>query len=225
MLQCLERSTRPIHERTCRLHGVLTEPESGGVGKKIQDAIDAGLDDYVTIQQVWNKLGEAVVNGHFLDGKDPMVKKIKKSWANKQEEPRRSMYEMIFEKGSSLDVQKAIEAQLESIEARKKQLEHQNIEFVESQKQFEVDKTMMQDKLDKAIIQEYHLKHKLLETTNLQRKLDDREQRLHQKEMIVMKLESRSRKFAEKEAKLKGATLALQQREDLFYDKHATVGG
>ena len=119
--------------------------------------------------------------------------------------------------------QKAIEAQLESIEARKKQLEHQNIEFVESQKQFEVDKTMMQDKLDKAIIQEYHLKHKLLETTNLQRKLDDREQRLHQKEMIVMKLESRSRKFAEKEAKLKGATLALQQREDLFYDKHATL--
>lgn len=88
------------------------KPESGGVGKKIQDAIDAGLDDYVTIQQVWNKLGEAVVNGHFLDGKDPMVKKIKKSWANKQEEPRRSMYEMIFEKGSSLDVQKAIEAQI-----------------------------------------------------------------------------------------------------------------
>lgn len=88
------------------------EPKSGGVGKKIQDAIDAGLDDYITIQQVWNKLGEAVVNGHFLDAKDPTVKKIQKSWADKQEEPRRSLYAMIFEKASSNDVHKAIEAQI-----------------------------------------------------------------------------------------------------------------
>lgn len=94
------------------------KPESGGIGKHVQDAINAGLDDFFVIQQALEGLNKALVDGgKALNAKDKVVKRVKDRFeggsaaaGNKASGAMDAMWKMIFEKESSLPVIRAIEA-------------------------------------------------------------------------------------------------------------------
>ena len=144
--------------------------------------------------------------------------------AQKLKDDRSAKTDDIRAKFEHLDVtQKAVNSQLEAMKDRKLDLNAQFDELNESKKYIEKLKVDLETKLDNATSHNNHLQQKLLETNALQAKLEEREQELHHRELILMKLESKSRVFAEKEAKLRSDTIALRQQEKDFYNKHAPL--